>query len=183
MVHSDGSEDDSATPRQPPPKKTKKEKTEERGRKEAASVGFKTEAPRGGSHRISAAPTRAEKYKDSPKGNAHLTSLRRMLKKKAGISLGRLAHHYKQCIDAMEQSVWADRRLELGCAAGVVGNVPGETLIRHLKFRGPYCKSVPEATRIIKSRTGHFHENSESDEEDDFDHVEWAGVHFICGFL
>ena len=54
--------------------------------------------------------TGAEKfmYKDSPKGNAHLTSLRRMLKKKAGISLGRLAHHYKQCIDAMEQSVWAD---------------------------------------------------------------------------
>ena len=61
--------------------------------------------------------------------------------------------------------------------------VPGETLIRHLKFRGPYCKSVPEATRIIKSRTGHFHENSDSDEEDDFDHVEWAGVHFVCGFL
>ena len=182
MVHSDGSEDDSDTPRQPPARKTKKEKTEERGRKEAASVGFKIEAPRGGSHRISAAPTRAEKYKDSPKGNAHLTSLRRMLKKKAGISLGRLAHHYKQCIDAMEQSVWADRRLELGCAAGVVGNVPGETRIRHLKFRGPYCKSVPEATRIIKSRTGHFHENSESDEEDDFDHVEWAGVHFVCGF-
>ena len=106
-----------------------------------------------------------------------------MLKKKAGISLGRLAHHYKQCIDAMGQSVWADRRLELGCAAGVVGNVPGETLIRHLKFRGPYCKSVPEATRIIKSRTSHFHGNSESDEEDDFDHVEWAGVHFVCGFL
>ena len=95
VVHSDGSDDDSDTPRQPLPKKTKKEKTEERGRKEAASVGFKTEAPRGGSHRISAAPTRAEKYKDSPKGNAHLiqTSLRRMLKKKAGISLGRLAHH------------------------------------------------------------------------------------------
>ena len=106
-----------------------------------------------------------------------------MLKKKAGISQGRLAHHYKQCIDAMEQSVWADGRLELGCAAGVVGNVPGETLIRHLKFRGPYCKSVPEATRIIKSRTGRFHENSESDEEDDFDHVEWAGVHFVVGFL
>ena len=52
MVHSDGSEDDSDTPRQPPAKKTKKEKTEERGRKEAASVGFKIEAPRGGSHRI-----------------------------------------------------------------------------------------------------------------------------------
>ena len=101
VVHSDGSEDDSDTPRQPPSKKTKKEKTEERGRKEAASVGFKTEAPRGGSHRISAAPTRAGKYKDSPKGNAHLMSLRRMLKKKAGTSLGRLAHHYKQCIDAI----------------------------------------------------------------------------------
>ena len=153
-MHSDESEDnDSDTLRQPPPKKTKKEKTGERGTKEAATVGFKTEAPRGASHRISAAPTRAEKYKDSPKGNAHLTSLPRMLKKKAGISLGRLAHHYKQCIDAMEQSIWADRKLELGCAAGVVGNVPGETLLRHLKFRGPYCKSVPEATRIIKSRT------------------------------
>ena len=148
-----------------------------------ASVGFRTESPRGGSHRISAAPTRAEKYKDSPKGNAHLTGLWQMLKKKAGISLGRLAHHYKQCIDAMEQSVWADLRLELGCAAGVVGNVPVETLIRHVKYRGPYCKSVPEATRIIKSRTGHFHENSESDEENDFDHVKCAGVHFIFVFL
>ena len=61
--------------------------------------------------------------------------------------------------------------------------MPGETLIRHLKFCGPHCKSVPEVTRIIKSRTGHFHENSESDEEDDFDHVKWAGVHFVCGFL
>ena len=158
VVQSDGSEDDSDTPRQPPAKKTKKEKTEKRGRKEAASKGFKIEAPRGGSPRISAAPTRAEKYKDSPNVNAHLTSLRRMLKKKAGISLWRLAHHYKQCIDTMEQSVWADRRLEFGCTAGVVGNVPGETLVRHLKFHGPYCKSVPEATRIIKSRTGHFHE-------------------------
>ena len=76
MVHSDGSEDDSDTPRQPPAKKTKKKKTEERGRKEAASVGFKIEAPGGGSHRISAAPTRAENHKDTLKGNAHLTSLR-----------------------------------------------------------------------------------------------------------
>ena len=65
VVHSDGSEEDSDTPRQPPAKKTKKEKTKERGRKEAASVYFKIEAPRGGSHRISAAPTRAERYKES----------------------------------------------------------------------------------------------------------------------
>ena len=143
VVHSDDREDnDSDTLRPPSPKKTKKEKTEERARKEAASVSFKTEAAREGSHRISAGPKRAGKYKDSQKGNAHLTNLRRMLKKKAGINLGRLAHHYKQCIDAMEQSVWADRSLELGCAARVVGNVPGETLIRHLEFRGPYCKSV-----------------------------------------
>ena len=146
-------------------------------------MSFKTEAPRGGSHRISAGATRAEKDKDSPKGSAQLTNLRQMLKKKAGISLGQWAHHYRQCIDAMEQSVSADRKMELGCAAGVVGNVPGETLIRHLIFRGPYCKSVPEATRIIKSRTSHYHENWESNEEDDFDHVEWAGMHFICGFL
>ena len=61
--------------------------------------------------------------------------------------------------------------------------MPGETLIRHLKFRGPYWKSVPEATRIIKSGSGHFHENSESNEKDDFDHVVWARVHFVCGFL
>ena len=28
-----------------------------------------------------------------------------MLKKKAGISLGRLAHHYKQCIDAIDRAI------------------------------------------------------------------------------
>ena len=76
-VHPDeGEGNDSDMLRPPPAKKTKEEKTEERGRKEAASVSFKTEAPRGGSHRISTGATRAENYKDSPKGNAHLTNLR-----------------------------------------------------------------------------------------------------------
>ena len=182
-VHSGESEENDSDTLRPLMKKTRKEKTEDGGRKEAASLSFMMEAPRGGSHRISAGATRGDKYKDSAKGNAHLTNWRRMLKKKAGIGLGRLTHHYKQCIDTMEQSVSADRRLELGCAARVVGNVPGETLIRHLKFQGPYCKSVVDATRIIKSWTGHYHENSKSDEDDDFDLVEWAGMHLICGFL
>ena len=51
---------------EPPKKKTKKEsKAEDRGKKES-SVSFKTEGPRGGSHRINACPTRGEKYKASP---------------------------------------------------------------------------------------------------------------------
>ena len=73
-----------------------------------------------------------------------MVNLRRMLKKKVGIILGRLAHHYKRCIDAMEQSVWA----ELGCATSVVGNVPGETLIGHLKFLGKLSQRQRASSRV-----------------------------------